>query len=279
MILVPVTVTLHCWNALHYTLYIISVKCFLFFSGLADQQEEYLYAGCSRSISWYISFFVTHRTWSAVSSTRLLQYSRSIRAATVTYSSWCSRIVSVHQSIWKKEEHYTCHWGSGFVFLIAYLTIYIIIVIFVLKNIFCIILYHSWQTCYLTGLRMSCVWNTHSGFAFLSGVTSDEHWPQKRTFRDNGSKFNTCQMPFVLVKQPCQFYLIAFIALTSFLTLLVAHQEEYPVCNKKAPQGGWRSSPPACMVCCGLSAVTITSLWPWPWPSVRSRSHQYVQYI
>ena len=139
MILVPVTVTVYCWNALHYTLYIISVKCFLFFSGLADQQEEYLYAGCSRSISWYISFFVTHRTWSAVSSTRLLQYSRSIRAATVTYSSWCSRIVSVHQSIWKKEEHYTCHWGSGFVFLIAYLTIYIIKVIFVLKKYF---LYH-----------------------------------------------------------------------------------------------------------------------------------------
>ena len=29
--------------------------------------------------------------------------------------------------------------------------------------------------------------------------------------------------------------------------------------NKKAPQGGWQSSPPACTVCCSLPAITITS--------------------
>jgi len=28
---------------------------------------------------------------------------------------------------------------------------------------------------------------------------------------------------------------------------------------KKAPQGGWRSSPQACMACCGLPAITVTS--------------------
>ena len=30
---------------------------------------------------------------------------------------------------------------------------------------------------------------------------------------------------------------------------------------KKAPQGGWRLSPPACTACCSLPAITIISFW------------------
>jgi len=95
--------------------YILTVKCLFLFVHCTVQQEEYLFAGCSRSISWHISFIVACGTWSAVSSTRLLQYSRAVRT-TLTYSGGCSLSVFVHQSIWKKEKHYTCYWGTGFVF-------------------------------------------------------------------------------------------------------------------------------------------------------------------
>ena len=39
--------------------------------------------------------------------------------------------------------------------------------------------------------------------------------------------------------------------------LLIPHIKGEKI--KKAPQGGWRSSPPACTACCGLPAITITT--------------------
>ena len=68
-------------------------------------------------------------------------------------------------------------------------------------------------------------------------------------------------------------------------SLVVTHQNIYStralsycsIPNQKAPQGGWRSSPPACTA----SIIVGSSKGPWscPWPWIGSRSYQHAQYL
>jgi len=46
--------------------------------------------------------------------------------------------------------------------------------------------------------------------------------------------------------------------------------------NQKAPQGGWRSSPPACKTSLTFRSSEAPSPWHWPW--IESRSYQHAQY-
>jgi len=47
--------------------------------------------------------------------------------------------------------------------------------------------------------------------------------------------------------------------------------------NHKAPQGGWRSSPPACTA--SLIFWSSKAPWLWPWPWIGSRLYQHAQYL